>query len=687
MTDTPTADTIAPITGQRSIAQGRGLSDRVARLVDATYRSLVERTEPSGYAVTSLTGHYTGMFARDGSIQALALLEAGDAVLARSVLSYLIGYGMFGGVERVPRVVLDPTYRAGEDAVTVVTAHSQLNDITPVYAIQGPGFAAAQSFRAPSHELRDVWLPIGAQARAGALTVSVRRDPEDAATEVAAGTIELDQTTVWPSWVCIPLALASGQAVVEGERLWLHLQADVDGPDAAVHVHGNLGPAGPAGASRRFDTARGTGWSDEPFSIAFAVNADSDPGAHRGVAFPQPPAEPLAALRTGEPGEHAFDGPSTLSALDVFVSGPTGVADLVVELSDATGRGVSVVVPASSLEPTGRWHRLEFTTLGRGGTGRYLLRATTDADGIRLHGRDGAPALQPLRLDYSATDMSNQPDATFMLVQAWARYVAAQPDDAVFFADMIDTVAAWADYYLTADYLDDDLQLLFNPEFEHSRRPYFIPVFDLITNVFAAHALGELADLTAGLAGFAERSREWAARAAWLTEGIDAHLTTLVDLGSGPRRVYAEMLWSSGGKDDERTLVEGFSWMNLAPAAAGWRATDERMLRDTYLAHLALASTPWTGPGDGVVDTMLKTCGWRDSRDDAVVGKGVGFELLLASRLGMRDRLATIAHFLEQHTRTELFPEQYLLDGWADEGNQEQASWFILGVLEAFPCP
>ena len=114
--------------------------------------------------------------------------------------------------------------------------------------------------------------------------------------------------------------------------------------------------------------------------------------------------------------------------------------------------------------------------------------------------------------------------------------------------------------------------------------------------MFAAQALGELAALTADVPGLEERTGEWARLGVRLGEGIYENLTCSVDAGDGTRRVYAELLWSAGDKDDECTLIEGFSWMNLAPAAAGWRGTDQRMLRDTYLAHLALASTR-RGPG------------------------------------------------------------------------------------------
>ena len=54
-----------------------------------SYDILKNRITDRGYAVTSLTGLYVGMFPRDSSIQVMAHLSSGDTVSARKILRYL----------------------------------------------------------------------------------------------------------------------------------------------------------------------------------------------------------------------------------------------------------------------------------------------------------------------------------------------------------------------------------------------------------------------------------------------------------------------------------------------------------------------------------------------------------------------------------------------------------------------
>ena len=57
-----------------------------------TYASLRDRIKENGYAPTSVTGAYPGMFARDASEEALALMINGDFELTRKMLGYIFAY-------------------------------------------------------------------------------------------------------------------------------------------------------------------------------------------------------------------------------------------------------------------------------------------------------------------------------------------------------------------------------------------------------------------------------------------------------------------------------------------------------------------------------------------------------------------------------------------------------------------
>ncbi len=61
-------------------------------LYQTTYQSMIDRTEPNGYAQTSITGAYNGMFCRDASIQVMAHMAEGDFEQARLILDFMTQY-------------------------------------------------------------------------------------------------------------------------------------------------------------------------------------------------------------------------------------------------------------------------------------------------------------------------------------------------------------------------------------------------------------------------------------------------------------------------------------------------------------------------------------------------------------------------------------------------------------------
>lgn len=67
-------------------------SQKNAALFAATYQSMIDRTQENGYAQTSITGAYPGMFCRDSSIQIMAHVAAGDYDQAAKLLQYILDY-------------------------------------------------------------------------------------------------------------------------------------------------------------------------------------------------------------------------------------------------------------------------------------------------------------------------------------------------------------------------------------------------------------------------------------------------------------------------------------------------------------------------------------------------------------------------------------------------------------------
>ncbi len=269
--------------------------------------------------------------------------------------------------------------------------------------------------------------------------------------------------------------------------------------------------------------------------------------------------------------------------------------------------------------------------------------------------------------------MLDQPDGNYMFVLAWARYVVAQPNDIAFITDTLPVVAAFADYYLTPTYWDEERNLLRNPCLEHSRNLRFWSTLDLITNVFLSQALHELAYVTQEV--LPTQAQRWRRISEQVRSGIDGSLVAKSPRGS---RQYAELI----DRDHGDKFYVGYSWVNFATIAANWYASDSRLERETYDAYLEEASSMW---GDHrmlrAYDDVVAATG-----EDEVIGKGLAWEIRLAQKLGRADRVRSLLAFIEERTPGTIFAESYYPHHVSDGGNQEQAAWFIHELACAFPA-
>ncbi len=68
------------------------LTEKGQKLYDTTYQTMIDRLRENGYAQTSLTGAYQGMFIRDASIQVMAHIAEGDLEMAKDILQYMAAY-------------------------------------------------------------------------------------------------------------------------------------------------------------------------------------------------------------------------------------------------------------------------------------------------------------------------------------------------------------------------------------------------------------------------------------------------------------------------------------------------------------------------------------------------------------------------------------------------------------------
>lgn len=687
------------------------LTARQEQIFQHTVESLTGRVTQRGFAATSLTGAYSGMFTRDSSIQVMAEIAAHKPALAGQMLTYLLRLDQAGGLQRAPHTVPelnDLYYGNGVPAPSTTSAYvSQQEAGTALFLLGAPNNAAAQPFIPDMSSVTSVQATINNASTTGHLTAWIRTDYADPATTL--GTASVSLASIGQTTGSVSFSFAQPVAVTPGTRYYLVLQAD--STDGKVIWNGTLSPSEyQALPAYNYDVAALGGWAGTGAYPAFDIdNAPNPP-----LTLPTPDTPLLRLGGQGYLAAQQIPAPRTVTAVQVYLrraedtAGPL-VATLRRGLAPDAPVDDRISVPASSISTTGSWVDLKFLPPSNlQDQAPYVLWLTAPRapqHSITWYGETGpsdtgatfaqAPGQPPASVSGDASyqaltstlnfDTADQPDGNYMLVLAWARYVAAEPQDTAFFDATYPTIRQFADYYFTQPgYLDSSLHLLRNPNLEHSRKNVYLDAYDLITNVFASEALHELAAVTRDADPAA--STRWADTATQLAGGIRRNLTAEVD----GHTVYAEMInlspdtppcplchaWSEGGQTG--VFYPGFSWVNLAPVAANWFATDPQIMAATYQSYLRHASSTWQ-PGSF---QMLNV------QDDAqaVIGKGLAWEIGLNATVHDRARLTTLLEFVDQYTPGDLYPEQY----WggnvvSDPGNQEQSSWYVYEMLVAFP--
>lgn len=147
------------------------------RLFGNTYKSLLERLQPSGYLPESLTGAYGGEFPRTLGPYVFLLLESGEFEKARRVLQYVLDATSLAGMNRIPHVI-GPEYREREPQVDDANPGQTLHFI-PLYRLDLPDYGGAQPFKAVSSKLYavEIWLTKEGETE-GVLKVEIASQPE-----------------------------------------------------------------------------------------------------------------------------------------------------------------------------------------------------------------------------------------------------------------------------------------------------------------------------------------------------------------------------------------------------------------------------------------------------------------------------------------------------------------------------
>ena len=157
-----------------------------------SYDILYNRITDRGYAVTSLTGLYIGMFPRDSSIQAMAHISHGDSVSARKILRYLLSYHVALDLKRTAHIIEEikdeeygNTYLQCNEKEKCSGYISQRRDSMEIYLINAPNNRAAQQFSCNSDTIYGVEVSLTNTYSTDTVNVMICSDYRDESSAIA----------------------------------------------------------------------------------------------------------------------------------------------------------------------------------------------------------------------------------------------------------------------------------------------------------------------------------------------------------------------------------------------------------------------------------------------------------------------------------------------------------------------
>ena len=278
-----------------------------------------------------------------------------------------------------------------------------------------------------------------------------------------------------------------------------------------------------------------------------------------------------------------------------------------------------------------------------------------------------------MKMPELSTGNAAQVDTTYIFLHSFAQWYLANTNKKTrdaFAKKVWNSFSAYAKYFLSSNYYSNELNLIYNPQLRHAKSTF--SSFDLSTNVFASQAMHEMAQIAEDLGKTAD-AETFKKYSDLIAKGINENLTTEYN----GNKIYAELR----AKYKEDPIRSGFSYINLAPAAANWYAVDNAVLKNTYDAYLNKATML---VGEYIItdaEYNIET----NTLSSIILGQNIAWELLTALRFGNSTRAKQLLGFLDEYTE-DVYPERWSSSGSAfDPGNQGQSGWIIHSLVTMFP--
>ncbi len=249
------------------------LTDKGNQLYDATYQTMLDRLMQDGYAQTSLTGTYDGMFVRDASIQVMAHIAQGDMDAAMRILKFMAAYHKAIGAKHAIHIMdalPDDIYYdfiAGETQPLKPSSGSNSQNVTQMdyetalYKIVMPNHKAAQTFSVPFNNISEIAVALDIGATSGKICLSIGNAPDD----TSVGYFEFNINDIVKDGRWAKFIFDEPIAIVPNQTYVFTIGADI--PSGNVVAFGKLG----AGGAFNYDGAAYGGWVKEAHAMGHQI--------------------------------------------------------------------------------------------------------------------------------------------------------------------------------------------------------------------------------------------------------------------------------------------------------------------------------------------------------------------------------------------------------------------------------
>lgn len=645
------------------------LTERGEQLYESTYASMTNRIDEYGYAITSVTGAYEGMFVRDSSIQIMSHIANGDPELAKALLNYTLSYHIQNGRQYTLHIMNPLNTSTTYSYTNPASAVNRVQEATTsgLYRIDMSDYMAAQCYTSTGETVTEVDMCLSTVSTSGYYVLGITTGLTE--TPIATARVDITSETSSKNWVKFvfdsPVDLS-----VDTDYFITIAAYDTNGKSVAYGI-----TSGGTYTSYAYDVASFGGWKDRPYTLAYKIitKEDASGGDTTIKSVETLESDSSANISFGTSNGYVVAVTPTLSY--------TGSAEGTVyfDLYKGTTLLKTIEMPTGKLSSDAQEIRLSFglplVKIPTGGTWNMTIRTQDIGSGkVEIYGSEAYGKAYTAECS-SITPYSKmiQVDGNYMFVDAYSMFALDYFNEyRDFVEDTFDTVMGFASYFMNnSSYFISDLNILRDPNYEHGREGRYWNSYCLMTNVYASQGCHELA-LVAKKLGRTADAETLQGYADTIAQGIHDNLTCTVN----GKKIYTEII----DLDNNNAVTKGFSFVSLAPVAANWYAVDDQIMQNTFDEYTKAGTVQFGGKDilSSYVDLNAD-----DSKKYAAAyctGKGLSWELIYNWKMGNTERVNDILAMIDEFS-SNAYNEGYYCNGDVrDEANQEHANWIFYEV-------